>query len=190
LIEFADPVPDLSFLGLLVRVGLRSRGKLGARVVEVLAGEEFGHPVVEAGDDSVLTNVVGSRVVTVVGGEQELGATEERVRRLREDLRTWENELEIREWRVETVGMLSTQPARVRAKTGRNERCRCGSGLKYKHCHGLPADGNEPSQPLNRAASWTSTRSPAKPYADRSEDPPDTGTIDSSFPETDPLQGG
>ena len=29
------------------------------------------------------------------------------------------------------------QPARVRVKTGRNERCPCGSGLKHKHCHGL-----------------------------------------------------
>ena len=24
------------------------------------------------------------------------------------------------------------------AKVGRNERCPCGTGLKYKHCHGLP----------------------------------------------------
>ena len=23
-------------------------------------------------------------------------------------------------------------------KVGRNERCPCGSGLKYKHCHGGP----------------------------------------------------
>jgi hypothetical protein len=26
----------------------------------------------------------------------------------------------------------------VGAKVGRNDRCPCGSGLKYKHCHGLP----------------------------------------------------
>ena len=69
--------------------------------------------------------------------ERELGAAEERVRRRSEHLRTWENELEVREWRVETAAKLSTQPARVRSKTGRNERCPCGSGLKYKHCHGL-----------------------------------------------------
>jgi uncharacterized protein YecA (UPF0149 family) len=25
----------------------------------------------------------------------------------------------------------------VEAKVGRNDRCPCGSGLKYKHCHGL-----------------------------------------------------
>lgn len=28
------------------------------------------------------------------------------------------------------------QPVRVEAKTGRNEPCPCGSGKKYKHCHG------------------------------------------------------
>ncbi len=69
--------------------------------------------------------------------ERELGAAEERVRRWSEHLRGWENELEVREWRVEATRKLSTQPARVSAKTGRNERCPCGSGLKYKRCHGL-----------------------------------------------------
>lgn len=72
--------------------------------------------------------------------EQELGAAEDRVRRRNEHLRGWENELEVREWRVEAATKLSAQPAtKVGAKTGRNERCPCGSGLKYKHCHGLPA---------------------------------------------------
>jgi hypothetical protein len=70
--------------------------------------------------------------------EQELGAAEERVRRRSDRLRRWENELEVREWRVEAATKLSTQSGRARAKTGRNERCPCGSGLKYKHCHGLP----------------------------------------------------
>jgi hypothetical protein len=76
--------------------------------------------------------------------ERELDAAEERVRRRSEHLRGWENELEVREWRVEAVTKLSTRPVQVRAKTGRNERCPCGSGLKYKRCHGLPgrrADG-------------------------------------------------
>ncbi len=70
--------------------------------------------------------------------EHDLGAAEERVRRWSEQLRAWAHEIEVREWRVEAATKLSTQPAQVRAKTGRNERCPCGSGLKYKHCHGLP----------------------------------------------------
>ncbi|MBN4051530.1 SEC-C domain-containing protein, partial [bacterium AH-315-M05] len=28
------------------------------------------------------------------------------------------------------------QPVRVEQKTGRNQPCPCGSGKKYKHCHG------------------------------------------------------
>jgi uncharacterized protein YchJ len=66
--------------------------------------------------------------------EQELGLVDERLRQRSESLRVWENELEVREWRAETATKLSTQPT----KTSRNERCPCGSGLKYKRCHGLP----------------------------------------------------
>ena len=31
------------------------------------------------------------------------------------------------------------QPVRVEKKVGRNEPCPCGSGKKYKHCHGKNA---------------------------------------------------
>lgn len=70
--------------------------------------------------------------------ERELGVAEERMQRRSEHLRGWENQLEIREWRVEAATKLPTQPAHASTKTGRNERCPCGSGLKYKRCHGLP----------------------------------------------------
>ncbi len=33
-------------------------------------------------------------------------------------------------------GRKKTEPVRVEKKTGRNEPCPCGSGKKYKHCHG------------------------------------------------------
>ena len=32
---------------------------------------------------------------------------------------------------------LMSRDSTGRVKIGRNERCPCGSGLKYKHCHGL-----------------------------------------------------
>ena len=35
------------------------------------------------------------------------------------------------------VSKLTSRDSTVRAKIGRNERCPCGSGRKYKHCHGL-----------------------------------------------------
>jgi preprotein translocase subunit SecA len=30
-------------------------------------------------------------------------------------------------------------PVRAEPKVGRNQPCPCGSGKKYKHCHGTPA---------------------------------------------------
>ena len=33
------------------------------------------------------------------------------------------------------------QPVRVEKKVGRNEPCPCGSGKKYKNCHGKPSGG-------------------------------------------------
>lgn len=35
-----------------------------------------------------------------------------------------------------------TQPVRVEKKVGRNDPCPCGSGKKYKACHGRPGAGN------------------------------------------------
>ena len=35
-------------------------------------------------------------------------------------------------------GAMAAQAERAEAKFGLNGRCRCASGLKYKHCHGLP----------------------------------------------------
>jgi hypothetical protein len=70
--------------------------------------------------------------------ERELVEAGERMRRWSANLRDREHEIEVRERRVAAATRLSPQPAQVRAKTGRNERCPCGSGLKHKHCHGLP----------------------------------------------------
>ncbi|MEI8225802.1 MAG: preprotein translocase subunit SecA [Bacteroidota bacterium] len=36
-----------------------------------------------------------------------------------------------------------TEPVRVDKKVGRNDPCPCGSGKKYKQCHGLQKGGNE-----------------------------------------------
>ena len=62
--------------------------------------------------------------------EHELDGRQERLRSKEEQLREWERRMR-------------TQRAQPRfphsaPKVGRNERCPCGSGLKYKHCHGLP----------------------------------------------------
>ena len=69
--------------------------------------------------------------------EREVDAEEARMRERGERLRRWEDALEAREQQAETVSKLTSRQSTGRVKIGRNERCPCGSGLKYKHCHGL-----------------------------------------------------
>ena len=61
---------------------------------------------------------------------REFDVRAQELRRREEHLRAWEQRL-----RKPRVAGGRTQTS---AKVGRNERCPCGSGLKYKHCHGLP----------------------------------------------------
>jgi hypothetical protein len=81
---------------------------------------------------------LAEREETLAKREGELAEAEDNVRRWSEHLRDREREVGAREWRLEVAKKLAGQPSETRAKTGRNERCPCGSGLKYKHCHGLP----------------------------------------------------
>jgi hypothetical protein len=69
--------------------------------------------------------------------EEQLAESEDRMQRWSEHLRAREREVEAREWRVEQAQRLAGQSSGTpQAKTGRNERCPCGSGLKHKNCHG------------------------------------------------------
>jgi uncharacterized protein YecA (UPF0149 family) len=70
--------------------------------------------------------------------EEKAAEVEDRLRALSEHLRTWEAELEARERRVELAAKMAARSREPATKVGRNERCPCGSGLKHKHCHGLP----------------------------------------------------
>jgi len=78
--------------------------------------------------------------------EEKAAAVEKRLQGWSQRLRKWEGDLEIRERRVELIAKVSAQPRESTTKVGRNERCPCGSGLKHKHCHGLPgrAQGRAP----------------------------------------------
>ena len=60
--------------------------------------------------------------------ERKLDADRKRLRLRERQLRVWEQQ--IRSQKV------SAAPTQGRPKVGRNEKCPCGSGLKYKHCHG------------------------------------------------------
>lgn len=54
----------------------------------------------------------------------------ETLQRKEEHLRTWERRL--------NAQRVAPGEIRTSVKVGRNDRCPCGSGLKHKHCHGLP----------------------------------------------------
>lgn len=74
---------------------------------------------------------------TIAAREREVDAERERMRGRGERLRRWEDALEARERRAALVSKLASRDSTVRTKIGRNEPCPCGSGRKFKHCHGL-----------------------------------------------------
>ena len=76
------------------------------------------------------------REAKVVAREREIAAGEERLDGSNHRLRIREGEIEAREQRVELASKLASRPSSAPMKVGRNERCPCGSGLKYKRCHG------------------------------------------------------
>ena len=69
--------------------------------------------------------------------ERAVSAAEERQRGTSERLRRREAELQTLAQRVELASKLAAQRRDDGPRIGRNERCPCGSGLKYKYCHGL-----------------------------------------------------
>ena len=81
---------------------------------------------------------LANREATVARREEDVSVVEERLRGWGEHLRRWQGELETRQRRVELAAKVSARPRAVPTKVGRNERCPCGSGRKYKHCHGRP----------------------------------------------------
>jgi hypothetical protein len=83
--------------------------------------------------------LLARREAAATGRERAVVSAEERLRSRSEQLRRWEAELQTLAQRVELASKLAAQGRDDGPKAGRNERCPCGSGLKYKHCHGLPA---------------------------------------------------
>ena len=72
----------------------------------------------------------------IAAQEIHVAATEERLRGWRDQLRQREGEIDAREQRIGLIPKVLRQSTVADAKVGRNQRCPCGSGLKYKRCHG------------------------------------------------------
>ncbi|MCP4307585.1 MAG: hypothetical protein GY788_22480 [bacterium] len=109
---------------------------LGMSMGEAVAGL-ISHELVtvlgEASDgDAVFAERVEreaqAREARLEAWEQKLVADTERLRSRERQLRTWEQR--IRSPKV------SAAPTQGQPKVGRNQKCPCESGRKYKHCHG------------------------------------------------------
>jgi hypothetical protein len=113
------------------------------RAISALVGQELAAVVGVPGSESEswfeeqTQGRVAEREEALTEREAELAKSEDRIQRWSEHLRDREREVEAREWRLELTQKLAGQPTPTpQAKTGRNERCPCGSGLRYKNCHG------------------------------------------------------
>jgi len=104
-------------------------------LVSVFGDRTEEHPAVFAGKAE---EELARRQEQVARREEKATVVEERLRAWNAHLRRWEVELETRERRVAFAAEEAAQLAEVGTKVGRNQRCQCGSGLKYKHCHDLP----------------------------------------------------
>lgn len=118
-----------------------SMGRAIAALIDHELASMFGDSSGGAGSlcEELAQRRLADREAALIERGNELSAAEERVRRWSEHLQRRESEIEVRECRVEAATKLPSLPAGARTKTGRNERCPCGSGLKYKRCHGQPA---------------------------------------------------
>ncbi len=112
------------------------------RAIVVLIDRELERMAETSGDDSPVLaqrarEQLANREAEIVGRERAMASAEERLRSRSEHLRRWETELQTLAQRLELASKLAAQRRDDGPKIGRNERCPCGSGLKYKYCHGL-----------------------------------------------------
>lgn len=112
------------------------------RAIAVLIGHELVGVLggADAEDAPLLADQADEEVARlekeVAHREQELEAAEDRLRAWDLHLRSRESDLEGRERQVNVTAEPSNRPEQSGVKVGRNEPCPCGSGRKYKHCHG------------------------------------------------------
>jgi hypothetical protein len=121
---------------------LRLGRDLDGRAIAALIDRELATAAETSGDHSPvlaqrIREQLARREAEVASRERAVSAAEERQRDTSVHLRRWEDELQTMAQRFEMAAKLAGQRREVAPKAGRNERCLCGSGLKYKHCHGL-----------------------------------------------------
>ena len=112
---------------------------IGVSMGEGVAGLIVHELETVVGDAGETGDVFAEQVVRqVVERASRLDARERDLVTRAEQLRKKEVHLAAWEHRIRTQRMSGAPDRAVTVtKVGRNERCPCGSGLKYKHCHGL-----------------------------------------------------
>ena len=134
------PVPPAKWSTVGVYCG--AAGVSMGRAIAALIDRELASVAESSSDDSPVLEQrareqLASREAAVASRERAVSAAEERQRGISEHLRIREAELQTVAQPVVLAAKLAGQRADAAPKVGRNERCPCGSGLKYKHCHGL-----------------------------------------------------
>lgn len=79
-----------------------------------------------------------ARVAKIEARERAVDEAEERLGGWATRLGAQERDLRTLERQIRAKALQAARSAEAVNRVGRNERCPCNSGLKYKHCHGLP----------------------------------------------------
>ena len=123
-----------------------SAGISMGRAIAILIGHELAGVLddTDREDAPVLSARAGEELARcqaeVARREREVDLAEERLREWSEHLRRRERDVEARERRAASTAGSPILPGQLQGRVGRNEPCPCGSGRKYKRCHGAPAN--------------------------------------------------
>ena len=113
------------------------------RAIMALIGNELRTVIAEPiGDEGpvfagLTEQKLQSREAQLAGREHAVDETKERLTERTKRLRVREDELGRFERQLQDASAPVVRHSKRVSKVGRNERCPCQSGRKYKHCHGL-----------------------------------------------------
>jgi hypothetical protein len=115
---------------------------MGRAIMELIGNELHSVVAEPIGDGSpVFAGLTEQRLMSretqIVARECAVEAAEKRQRERTKWLRNREGELRRLGRQLRDASARVVVPSEPRRKVGRNERCPCQSGVKYKHCHGL-----------------------------------------------------
>ncbi len=122
-----------------------SAGVSMGRAIATLIGDELAGVIDDPSQPGVpvISDRAGKelakREAEVIRREEELQAVEDRLRGWEVELHRRERAVEARERRASAPVKSPILPGGSWGRVGRNEPCPCGSGRKYKRCHGSHA---------------------------------------------------